>query len=82
MYVKQNHQGQGIGKLLVLKAIEHAKSIPGIDLINLGVESTNTSAKALYESCGFRSWGNEPKALRVDGKFYDQEHMVLPIEKP
>ena len=77
MYVKQEFQGQGLGKRLVRQAIEHARSIPNVKLINLSVEPGNTSARALYTSCGFISWGTEPKALLVDGKFYDEDHMML-----
>jgi len=36
-------------------------------------------ARSLYRSLGFRSFGIEPRALKVDGSYVDQEHMVLEI---
>ena len=80
MYVKKDQQGMGLGKKLMLEAIDHMKSLPGIKLINLTVEPNNHSAKKLYSSCGFKNWGTEPKALLIDGKYYAEDHMILDFE--
>lgn len=77
MFVKTSVQGQGLGRKLVQRAIDHAKSIEGIQLINLSCESNNQSAKGLYQSFGFKTWGVEPKAIFEDGRFYDEDHMIL-----
>ncbi|MBA2405416.1 MAG: GNAT family N-acetyltransferase [Bdellovibrionales bacterium] len=77
MFVKSSAQGKGIGKKLMVSAITHAKTIKEIQLINLSAESTNQAAKGLYESMGFRTWGVEPKAIELEGKFYDEDHMIL-----
>ena len=79
MYVKKDQRGKGIGKLLVLTAIAHARTIPAVGFINLTLESGNTPAKSLYTACGFKLWGTELSALLVDGKFHDEDHMFLKL---
>ncbi len=76
MYVKKAYQGRGIGKELVFKALQQARIIPGVEQVGLSVEAGNASARGLYEACGFKVWGREPRALLVEGKFYDEDHMV------
>lgn len=76
MFVKPEKQKQGIGKKLVLVALDQAHQMNGIVTVNLSVESSNLSAKSLYESCGFETWGKEPQALKVNGKFYSEDHMI------
>lgn len=43
----------------------------------LQLEAGNSRAKELYESFGFQVWGTEPKAVRVDGVYYDDYHMIF-----
>ncbi len=43
----------------------------------LTVTQTNDAARTLYESEGFRSFGVEPRAIRVGDRYYDKNHMVL-----
>ena len=57
--VSKDYRGMGIGKKLMEKAEEYAKSI-GIPAIVLHVEQSNAGARRLYESSGFT-------LLRMDG---------------
>jgi len=77
MYIKKSYQGQGIGKDLLVQAIQHARSLPGVVNIHLSAESTNVPATALYKKLGFINWGTEPQALLINGKYYDEDQMVL-----
>lgn len=81
MYVKPQNQKMGIGKKLVAMAIDQAKKMNEILAVTLSVESSNVAAKSLYEACGFKSWGQEPHALKVDGKFYNEDHMIYYLNK-
>jgi RimJ/RimL family protein N-acetyltransferase len=47
--------------------------------VTLAVVTAPTTAIALYERAGFRRWGVEPGAVRVDGVDYDLAHMVLDL---
>ncbi|MCM3586000.1 GNAT family N-acetyltransferase [Mesobacillus maritimus] len=78
MYVNPDERCTGVGRALLSSAIEHAKALVGIEQINLTVVSTNQSAKALYESMGFRVYGTEIRALKLANETYlDENYMVL-----
>ncbi|QKE72574.1 GNAT family N-acetyltransferase [Arthrobacter citreus] len=80
MYVNPNYRGKGVGKKVLGQAIQHATQIEDILQIELAVISSNISAKKLYESVGFESFGTEKRALFVTGEFYDEDHMVKMIK--
>ena len=46
-------QRGGIGRAMVLAAIERARLIPGINAVSLTTGSTWASARGLYETLGF-----------------------------
>ncbi|HVH12615.1 MAG TPA: GNAT family protein [Longimicrobium sp.] len=48
--------------------------------LELGVETTNTAARALYLTAGFTSYGVQPDAYRADGQSYDSELMTLALD--
>jgi RimJ/RimL family protein N-acetyltransferase len=75
MYVQPTYQKRGIGKALLEVALKHAKDDLNCLLINLSVNSNNKIAIKLYESCGFKVWGTELKAIQIDEKFYDILHL-------
>ncbi|MEK9198104.1 GNAT family N-acetyltransferase [Ureibacillus sp. 179-F W5.1 NHS] len=51
--VSEEQQGKGIGKQLVLNAIQVAKSM-GYQTIELGTGNSSINQLALYQKCGFR----------------------------
>ncbi|MCD6026152.1 MAG: GCN5-related N-acetyltransferase [Solimicrobium sp.] len=77
MYVAPGKRHQGIGSTLVTAAIERAGNLPGILSINLCVTASNVAARRLYESKGFQVYGIEPKALCIDGVYFDEVLMQL-----
>jgi RimJ/RimL family protein N-acetyltransferase len=79
MYVTPAKQGLGVGKSLLTRAIDQAKQIHSIEKVNLTVVASNEKAKNLYAALGFKTFGVEEKALIVNGVYYDEEHMVLPL---
>ena len=52
---------------------------PGRDRVALTVTEGNTVATNLYEQAGFRSLGIEPRAIKVDGRFFGKNHMYLEL---
>lgn len=79
MYVDANQRGKGIaGKLLDL-AIDHAKNILKAKAIYLTVISDNDAAIGLYKSRGFVCWGQDPSALKFDGGYSIEDHMILTL---
>lgn len=80
MYVAQESRLQGLGKSLMLELIRMARNCDGLEQINLTVVSDNDSAKKLYESLGFEVYGVERNALKYNGKYYDEDLMVLKVK--
>ena len=76
MYVESEVAGKGIGRALVDVAIADARA-SGLELLVLTVTEGNSSAAQLYERCGFKSFGIEPRAIKVAGRAYSKNHMVL-----
>ena len=82
MYVAPDHARHGIGAGLMRHAIEVARSVPGLEQLVLTVTDTNVAARKLYEKFGFRSFGVEPRAIRVHDVDYDKNHMILFLAQP
>jgi GNAT superfamily N-acetyltransferase len=80
VFVDRRHRQQGIARKLFSCVKSHALET-GVLQIHLCVNAGNMSAKSLYGSLGFVTFGVEPRAMQVDGKFYDEEHMVLRLDE-
>jgi ribosomal protein S18 acetylase RimI-like enzyme len=52
LYVVPDRRRRGLGRALMLAAIEHARR-RGADYMDLNTAETDTAARALYESLGF-----------------------------
>lgn len=79
MYVSPESRGKGIGRALLLQVLALARSVPGILQVNLCVNASNAPALRLYESVGFKAFGQEPGAMLVGGALYDEVHMYLQL---
>jgi len=77
VYVRDEWRAKGVGRALLEELILRLRSLPGLEQVALGVSSTNTAAKRLYESLGFRTYGREVHALKINGGYIDEELMVL-----
>ena len=75
MYVNPRARNEGVGRALLMAAIEHARGW-GLDQVQLTVTEAAPHAKQLYESAGFRVWGRERRALHWKGRFVDEYHLV------
>lgn len=80
LYTQADARGQGTGRQLLTAAIDRCRLDPEIEMIQLSVGRESHTAHRLYHSLGFRSYGVEPRALRLDGHTYiDVELMALDI---
>lgn len=77
MIVLPDYQNRGLGKQLMIAVLEKAKTLTGLEQIQLSVATTNTTAIKLYESCGFQTVGVEPHALKVEGHYVDLASMMI-----
>jgi RimJ/RimL family protein N-acetyltransferase len=60
----------GVARRLVKTTIEFARD--RVERIQLSVVSDNEQARQLYERLGFLVHGIEKKALKQDGRYYDE----------
>jgi RimJ/RimL family protein N-acetyltransferase len=70
MYVRPEARNRGVGGRLVEAVIDIARE--QVELIQLAVVSGNESARRLYARLGFVEYGVEKKALKQDGRYYDE----------
>ncbi|MEK4626814.1 GNAT family N-acetyltransferase [Solibacillus sp. FSL R7-0682] len=54
--VAEKHHGKGIGKMLVMHAVQKAK-VEGFKTIEIGTGNSSIGQLALYQKCGFRITG-------------------------
>lgn len=76
MYVAPAHRRRRVGRALVDAALAHARAMPGVVRVNLGVNAANVAALALYAAAGFERFGLEHDFMRVEGVPQDEVHMV------
>lgn len=82
MFVAPEAAGRGVGRSLLEACIERARTIPGLEQLQLTVTATNTRTCRLFMSAGFRSFAVEERAIRVAGAYYAKLHMVLELRPP
>ena len=69
MYVQPGARNAGVGKKLAEAVIDYARQ--NVEILQLNVVSENEAARRLYVSLGFVEYGIERKALKQDGRYYD-----------
>jgi ribosomal protein S18 acetylase RimI-like enzyme len=74
MYVRSDMAGRGVGAALVEAILEQAP--PDIEQITLAVVQDNKAAVALYQRVGFTAYGTEPRALKIEDRYFDEILMV------
>ncbi|KFI08087.1 GNAT family N-acetyltransferase [Massilia sp. BSC265] len=76
VFVHPERRGGGIARRLLQALFDHARCA-GVRQIHLSVNVENPRAAGLYRAMGFETYGREPDAMQVGGRFYDEALMVL-----
>lgn len=79
VYVSPAFRQMGIASRLLQACLDWGTA-NGVEIVKLAVVSTNEGARQTYERMGFRAYGTEPKALWVEGRFYDEVWMARELE--
>jgi ribosomal protein S18 acetylase RimI-like enzyme len=74
MYVPERFRKLGLGRELVLAALEHARA-RDIRVVQLTVTEGNAAAEGLYGRCGFVRFGVEPLAMASGADYLSKVHM-------
>ena len=76
MYVAPTARGHGVGRELLLAAVDKAAQWSGVEQVSLAVTAANAPAVNLYRSCGFVEVGRMPRALKVQAEYFDEITML------
>jgi RimJ/RimL family protein N-acetyltransferase len=79
VYVRPAYRGRGLGEKLVGRVLQHARESGDISVVQLKVAIENRPACALYERMGLKIYGIERRAIKVDGRYIDEELRSLEI---
>ena len=75
VYVTPEARGHGVARALMDNVLAFART--QVKQVHLSVVTENASALRLYEALGFTTYGTEPRSLFVDGRYLDEQLMVL-----
>jgi len=70
-----------MGRKMLQMLLERAGGISGVEQILLSVTTTQGAAIALYRALGFKTFGCEPRALKIGDRYLDEEYMILRLER-
>jgi RimJ/RimL family protein N-acetyltransferase len=73
------HRGRGIGRRLLVAALEAARRC-GLERVGLDVFAGNTRARRLYENCGFLVEGVHQRYAKLDEGYEDSVIMALMLD--
>jgi RimJ/RimL family protein N-acetyltransferase len=77
VYVTPKVRGKRVGTALLQEVIKYSKQLPHVEKINLTVVFTNEVAIKLYEKVGFKSFGLEHHAMKMNDTYVDEVYMSL-----
>lgn len=79
VFIAPQARGRGYGAFLVKALLNEAREAK-LSHITLATNAENKTALTLYHHLGFRAFGSEPRAYRLqDGRFVDDIHMAYEI---
>lgn len=76
VYVDPSTRGQGIATKLFAGIIARASKSSDLVQLDIEVVTENTVAFELYKKMGFVVVGEQPRAIKVNGKYFD-EHLLV-----
>ena len=77
VFVDPDHRGRGVARNILECLLELVRRLSDVDCVLLKVAASQRPANRLYASLGFRSFGTEPRSLKMNDRYIDEEHMIL-----
>jgi len=79
VYVAPEVRGRRVGAEIMSHALSYAATVLGVQQVNLGVNTKNSAAVALYKRLGFIEYGLERDYLLVNGVSQNEYQMVCRV---
>lgn len=79
VFVSKKARGQGLGRRLLVNAIELAGHLPEVETVRLSVMHTNLPAIRLYEKVGFEVFDPELSDPILGGECSSEVHMRIRV---
>lgn len=79
VFVHPLYRNVGVARELLGAALTHARTMR-MRQIHLRVNTENHRARRLYMTSGFTGYGIEHRAMCVNGRYFDEENMVLYLD--
>ena len=79
VYVRKSCRGKGLGRAMLSALLERIHSCPGVEQVALPVVGRQKAATALYHSLGFKTFGVEPRGMKVGNEYFENEHMAMEL---
>ncbi|WP_119272955.1 GNAT family N-acetyltransferase [Taklimakanibacter deserti] len=77
MYVRPEARGSGLAAALVERLLSEARGT--VEEVRLAVVTSNEAAIRLYTRHGFKQYGVERRALKIDHRYYDELLMAYSV---
>ncbi|MCO4881911.1 GNAT family protein [Paraburkholderia caribensis] len=79
VFVDPLYRNVGVARELLGAALTHARNMQ-LRQVHLRVNTENHRARQLYVTSGFTGYGTERRAMCVNGRYFDEENMVLYLD--
>ncbi|MBD8036817.1 GNAT family N-acetyltransferase [Solibacillus sp. A46] len=76
MYVTPEMRKKGIGRAMLEELLRLLKENEGLEQLYVTVEATNVQVLELCKSLDFNQYAIEKRAMKMDGKYFDELWMV------
>ena len=76
VFVDPEYRGRGVARGILVRLLERVQELSDLRCVLLKVATTQQRARQLYASLGFRSFGVEPRSLKANDHYIDEEHMI------
>ena len=80
--IERGYRGRGLGRALMVRALEFARREPVLNWVDLKVFAHNLPARALYQTLGFEEVGVVADRFRIAGAPVDDVVMTLSVAGP
>jgi len=81
VYVTPGRRGKGVGRKMLQMLLERGRRITGLEQILLSATTTQEAAIILYRALGFKTFGCEPRTLKIGGRYVNEEYMMRRVER-